>query len=86
MFGRGKFQPGVLIIPNAGYEIDPDDVQALKDFRASIWYGTRLTWSLNLTSDSVLRDTVELANENAPQHSRIFKEVRICHQLLYLSC
>ncbi|KIY70430.1 NRPS-like enzyme, partial [Cylindrobasidium torrendii FP15055 ss-10] len=59
MFGRGKFQPGVLVIPSPGYEIDPDDVQALKDFRTSIW------------------DTVELANMNAPQHSRIFKEMII---------
>ncbi|KIY70429.1 NRPS-like enzyme [Cylindrobasidium torrendii FP15055 ss-10] len=59
MFGRGKFQPGVLVIPAEGYKFDPDDEQALKDFRSNIW------------------QTVELANEMAPQHSQLFKEMII---------
>ncbi|KAF9031808.1 acetyl-CoA synthetase-like protein [Hymenopellis radicata] len=57
MFGRGKFQPGVLLIPAKDYEFDPTDEAKLVAFRTSIW------------------PTVERANEQAPQHSRIFKEM-----------
>ncbi|KAK0190058.1 hypothetical protein F5146DRAFT_1139593 [Armillaria mellea] len=57
MFGRSKFQPGVLVSPAPGYEFDPTNEKDLADFRASIW------------------DTVSKANEEAPQHSRIFKEM-----------
>ncbi|PBK87982.1 acetyl-CoA synthetase-like protein [Armillaria gallica] len=59
MFGRSRFQPGVLVSPAPGYEFDPTNEKDLADFRASIW------------------DTVSKANEEAPQHSRIFKEMII---------
>ncbi|PBK64722.1 acetyl-CoA synthetase-like protein [Armillaria solidipes] len=59
MFGRSRFQPGVLVSPAPGYEFDPTNEKDLTDFRASIW------------------DTVSKANEEAPQHSRIFKEMII---------
>ncbi|KAK0492011.1 NRPS-like enzyme [Armillaria luteobubalina] len=59
MFGRSRFQPGVLVSPAPGYEFDPANEKDLADFRASIW------------------DTVSKANEEAPQHSRIFKEMII---------
>ncbi|KAF9031833.1 hypothetical protein BDZ89DRAFT_1131668 [Hymenopellis radicata] len=57
MFGRGNFQPGVLLIPAKDYEFDPTDEAKLVAFRTSIW------------------PTVERANEQAPQHSQIFKEM-----------
>ncbi|KAK0449007.1 NRPS-like enzyme [Desarmillaria tabescens] len=59
MFGRSKFQTGVLISPAPGYEFDPTNQKDLAAFRASIW------------------DTVSKANKEAPQHSRIFKEMII---------
>ncbi|KAI0343217.1 acetyl-CoA synthetase-like protein [Trametopsis cervina] len=57
MFGRGRFNTGVLIAPSPGYEFDPVDKEKLAEFRNAIW------------------PTVEKANDIAPQHSRIFKEM-----------
>ncbi|KAF9025136.1 NRPS-like enzyme [Hymenopellis radicata] len=57
MFGRAKFQPGVLILPRPEYVFDPTDSVKLAEFRNKIW------------------DTVTMANEQAPQHSRIYKEM-----------
>ncbi|KAK0201251.1 NRPS-like enzyme [Desarmillaria ectypa] len=59
MFGRSRFQPGVLVSPALGYEFDPTNEKDLADFRANIW------------------DTISKANKEAPQHSRIFKEMII---------
>ncbi|KAF8997173.1 hypothetical protein BDQ17DRAFT_1248888 [Cyathus striatus] len=56
MFGRSKFQPGVLILPSPEYIFDPNDEVKLEEYRNLIW------------------ETVEQANRDAPQHSRIFKE------------
>ncbi|CAL1699337.1 unnamed protein product [Somion occarium] len=57
LFGRGKFNAGVLIDPQPAFAFDPTDQQKLADFRNKIW------------------PTVQKANEYAPQHSRIFKEM-----------
>ncbi|KAG7441935.1 acetyl-CoA synthetase-like protein [Guyanagaster necrorhizus] len=59
MFGRSRFQTGVLVYPAPGCEFDPANEKDLADFRARIW------------------DTVSRANREAPQHSRIFKEMII---------
>ncbi|TFY81856.1 hypothetical protein EWM64_g2159 [Hericium alpestre] len=59
MFGRGKFQNGVLITPAEGRSFDPKDGIKLEAFRNAIW------------------PSVEKANEAAPAHSRLFKEVII---------
>ncbi|KAI0632701.1 acetyl-CoA synthetase-like protein [Trametes polyzona] len=55
MFGRGRFQNGVIIQPKELF--DPSDDAALEAFRNVIW------------------PTVERANNFAPSHSRIFKEM-----------
>ncbi|TFK52863.1 acetyl-CoA synthetase-like protein [Heliocybe sulcata] len=57
MFGRGRFNAGVLIDPRPAYRFDSSDVNQLTTFRNLIW------------------PTVELMNQYAPQHSRIFKEM-----------
>ncbi|OSC98632.1 acetyl-CoA synthetase-like protein [Trametes coccinea BRFM310] len=57
MFGRGKFQNGVLIEPRDEFAINPSDSKQVEEFRNKIW------------------PTVERANEYAPRHSRIFKEM-----------
>ncbi|KAK0472519.1 NRPS-like enzyme [Armillaria novae-zelandiae] len=59
MFGRSKFQPGVLILPTPEEAFDPSDTVRLAEYRASIW------------------DTITKVNEQAPQHSRIYKEMVI---------
>ncbi|KAI0643270.1 acetyl-CoA synthetase-like protein [Trametes meyenii] len=57
MFGRGKFQNGILIEPKPQFAIDLSDIKQVEAFRNKIW------------------PSVERANEWAPQHSRIFKEM-----------
>ncbi|OJT12273.1 Linear gramicidin synthase subunit D [Trametes pubescens] len=57
MFGRGRFQNGILIEPQDEFAIDPKDMKQLEEFRNKIW------------------PSIERANEWAPQHSRIFKEM-----------
>ncbi|KAI0350281.1 acetyl-CoA synthetase-like protein [Trametes cingulata] len=57
MFGRGKFQNGILVEPREEFAIDPNDMKQVEAFRNMIW------------------PSVERANEIAPQHSRIFKEM-----------
>lgn len=45
MFGRGKFQPGVLIDPKPEYKFDPNDIAKLEAFRNAVWYGFELSLS-----------------------------------------
>ena len=37
MFGRGRFNAGVVIDPKPDFKFDPVDVDALTDFRQKIW-------------------------------------------------
>lgn len=66
MFGRGRFQAGIIIDPKPEFTFDPADEAKLSEFRNLIW------------------PTVERMNEYAPQHSRLFKEVRAL-TLVFLS-
>jgi hypothetical protein len=38
MFGRGRFQNGVLVQPKPDHVFDTADVEALASFRNTIWY------------------------------------------------
>ena len=38
MFGRGKFNTGVVIEPAEGFKFDPSDKEKLSEFRTLIWY------------------------------------------------
>lgn len=38
MFGRGRFNTGILIDPAEQYVLDPDDGEALSKFRNDIWW------------------------------------------------
>ncbi|PBK75297.1 NRPS-like enzyme [Armillaria solidipes] len=57
MFGRSKFQPGILILPAPEETFDPSDTIRLVEYRTKIW------------------DTIMKVNEQAPQQSRIYKEM-----------
>lgn len=74
MFGRGRFNAGVIVDPKPEYAFDPSDENALAEFRKAIWYisSSSLQRLINLIC---FRNTVEELNNYAPQHSRIFKEV-----------
>ncbi|KAJ7758010.1 hypothetical protein B0H16DRAFT_1536490 [Mycena metata] len=55
MFGRSKFNAGILIFPAEPF--DPADTERVADFRRDIW------------------PSIQKANDIAPSHSRIFKEM-----------
>ncbi|KAI0631526.1 acetyl-CoA synthetase-like protein [Trametes polyzona] len=57
MFGRGRFQNGIIVEPQPEFAIDPSNPKEVEEFRNKIW------------------PSIERANEYAPQHSRIFKEM-----------
>lgn len=80
MFGQSKFQNGVLIEPKQEYKFDPKDSAKLQEFRNMIWYVALFhpfsyVWLIPVRAPA--RRTIERANEFAPKHSRIFKEVRL---------
>lgn len=39
MFGRGRFQNGVLVDPKPQFKFDSEDENSLEHFRDLIWYG-----------------------------------------------
>lgn len=49
MFGRGRFQNGVLIQPKE--QFDPNDEVKLEEFRNKIWYVLRYESSLAIPTD-----------------------------------
>ncbi|KAF9066601.1 hypothetical protein BDP27DRAFT_1330220, partial [Rhodocollybia butyracea] len=57
VFGREKFQAGVLISPSSDLAFDPEDLDKLSEYRNLIW------------------ETVLHATKDAPQHSKIIKEL-----------
>jgi hypothetical protein len=58
MFGRGRFQNGVLVQPKSEFTINHADQEQVIALRNTIW------------------PAAERMNAYAPQHSRLFKEVR----------
>ena len=45
MFGRGHFNAGVLVDPEAEFKFDPKDKEQLAEFRNSIWYVEHRSYS-----------------------------------------
>ena len=72
MFGRGRFQNGVLLHPPN--PVNPDNESELIAYRNLVWYVFFLLSSHHGTQ-SPRRNTIEKANEHAPAHSKIFKEM-----------
>lgn len=38
IFGRGRFNAGVIVDPRPEFKFDPEDAQKLAEFRNLIWY------------------------------------------------
>ena len=72
MFGRGRFQNGVLLHPPN--PVNPDNESELIAYRNLVWY-VFFSLSSNHGTQSPRRNTIEKANEHAPAHSKIFKEM-----------
>lgn len=47
MFGRGRFNPGVIIDPRPESAFDPEDLEKLAKFRNTIWYVARNSHVIN---------------------------------------
>lgn len=75
MFGQGKFNTGVIIDPIPEFQFDCCDRQKFAEFRNLIWFEALPNNAAWRTTDCFSRDSVSKANECAPQHSRMFKEV-----------
>ena len=82
MFGRGRFQNGVIIDPKPQFAFDPKDEAKLESFRKLIWQVSESP-SMSLVLNSKSRPTVEHLNSYAPQHSRLFKEARTVHTFVF---
>lgn len=74
MFGRGRFQNGVVIEVKPAYAFDPSDRAKLDAFLTDIWYASALILSYGICPD-FRRPYVKDMNAHAPSHSRLFKEV-----------
>ena len=37
MFGRGRFNAGIIVDPREQYKFDPNDQEKLIEFRETIW-------------------------------------------------
>ena len=55
MFGRGKFQNGLLIEPSGDFVIDPTDLKKVEEYRNKIWYVTNWVYASSSVADSVPR-------------------------------
>lgn len=73
VFGRGRFQAGIIVEPKPELNFDPADLVQLAKFRNKIWSAN--IWRTFVDMLIVNRPTVQKVNGFAPQHSRIFKEV-----------
>ncbi|PBL03992.1 NRPS-like enzyme [Armillaria gallica] len=74
MFGRSKFQPGILILPAPEEAFDPSDTTRLVEYRSKIWLVIVFV-PLDTAKFEVDRDTIMKVNEQSPQQSRIYKEM-----------
>jgi hypothetical protein len=71
MFGRGKFNAGIILFPTEPFS--PADTERVLDFLEAIWCVTLISQS---ATTHERRPVVQEANQLAPSHSRIFKDVR----------
>lgn len=81
MFGRAKFQAGVLIFPAPHHVFDNEEFKSKKAYIELIWYAhPRQPFLFGTSNCSNVftipnRPAIVNANNSSPQHSRIFKEV-----------
>ncbi|KIK57001.1 hypothetical protein GYMLUDRAFT_247275 [Collybiopsis luxurians FD-317 M1] len=76
MFGREKPQAGVLISPSPDFVFDPQDSEKLSTYRNMIWQVSfRSSQNICELTFCCTRETVLHATQNAPQHSKIVKEL-----------
>lgn len=74
MFGRGRFQNGIIIEVKPAYAFDPSDTAKVDAFITDIWYVFAFILGYALCPD-FHRPYVKDMNAHAPGHSRLFKEV-----------
>ncbi|KAI0938637.1 putative NRPS-like protein biosynthetic cluster, variant 2 [Taiwanofungus camphoratus] len=66
MFGRGRFQNGVLIDPRLGYGFDPENVTLLENFRNNIWSSVERMNAFALPHSRVSKEMILVASPSKP--------------------
>lgn len=74
IFGSGRTHNGVIIEPAKECQLDVTDDIEREKFIDQIWWAC-FPLSPHTLFSAIQRSSVERANEFAPQHSRIFREV-----------
>ncbi|KAF9465931.1 hypothetical protein BDZ94DRAFT_1158916 [Collybia nuda] len=66
IFGRGRFQAGVLVEPNIGYKFDPNDLERLAEFRNLIWSSIEEANKFGPSHSRIFKELVLVANHSKP--------------------
>ncbi|KDQ07647.1 hypothetical protein BOTBODRAFT_180516 [Botryobasidium botryosum FD-172 SS1] len=66
MFGRGRFQNGVLIEPAEGHQIDPADLEALSSFRNAIWKSVERANAYGPSHSRIFKEMIVVSAPSKP--------------------
>ena len=77
VFGRQRFELGVLLVPAADAYVSDGDKKALEDFLDLIWWAE--TWPSAAQTDMFIRPTVEKMNANSLPFARLRRKVSARH-------
>ncbi|KAK0184736.1 NRPS-like enzyme [Armillaria mellea] len=66
MFGRGKFQPGVLVQPSAELAFDPKDTKRLIDYRSLIWETVAQINEVSPQHSRIYKEMILVASPDKP--------------------
>ncbi|KDQ07664.1 hypothetical protein BOTBODRAFT_139808 [Botryobasidium botryosum FD-172 SS1] len=66
MFGRERYQNGVLIEPKKEYEIDPADLEALASFRNAIWESVERANAYGPSHSRIFKEMIVVTNSSKP--------------------
>ncbi|KAK0215206.1 hypothetical protein EDD85DRAFT_798791 [Armillaria nabsnona] len=66
MFGRGKFQPGVLIQPSPEYVLDPKDTRRLAEYRSLLWESVAQVNKKASQQSRIYKEMILVTNPSKP--------------------
>ncbi|KAK0215362.1 NRPS-like enzyme [Armillaria nabsnona] len=66
MFGRGKFQPGVLVQPSPEHAFDPKDTNRLAEYRSLIWESVAQVNNKSTQHSRIYKEMILVTNPSKP--------------------
>ncbi|KAK0464051.1 NRPS-like enzyme, partial [Armillaria novae-zelandiae] len=66
MFGRGKFQPGILVQPSAELIFDPKDMKRLMEYRSLIWATVAQINEVSPQHSRIYKEMILVASPDKP--------------------